>query len=88
MSLAWILRAACRGADPETWFPTRPSGRFSLENPPPDVDLPAKRICGNCPVRSECLRFAMENEVRSHRHGIYGGLNPAERRQLMRGGTQ
>ena len=39
----------------------------------------AKRICADCPVRQECLDYAM----RVHEpFGIWGGLTEAERRQL------
>jgi len=39
----------------------------------------AKRLCGDCPVRESCLRFALAT---GDRHGIYGGTTPTERRVL------
>jgi WhiB family redox-sensing transcriptional regulator len=63
-------RALCRQADPELWFPE-----------PDEDDRAAKLICGWCPVRSECLAWAMDaNEP----YGIYGGLTPDERRRARR----
>lgn len=73
-------QAACRGQDPEMFFPLRPSGRFDPNHPPSDVEAPAKRICATCPVRQECLAYGMANEAPSYRWGIYGGLSAAERR--------
>jgi WhiB family redox-sensing transcriptional regulator len=42
-----------------------------------DRESAAKRICGDCPVRRECLDYAMR--VREP-FGIWGGLNETERR--------
>jgi WhiB family transcriptional regulator, redox-sensing transcriptional regulator len=64
----WRDRAACRGADLSVFFPGRGE---SAE--------PARRICANCPVRQECLEFALSHgEV----HGIWGGLTVRDRRAL------
>ena len=72
MSNHWRQYARCLGADPELFYP------------PPDSDdgsEPAKAICAVCPVRIECLEYA----VRIHEpHGVWGGLNEAERRMLVR----
>jgi WhiB family redox-sensing transcriptional regulator len=40
----------------------------------------AKRICAECPVRQECLEYALR--VREP-FGIWGGLNETERRTLV-----
>lgn len=46
----------------------------------------AKKICyGQCPVRTQCLDFALENEgssPASQRGAVYGGLGPQERYRL------
>jgi WhiB family redox-sensing transcriptional regulator len=39
----------------------------------------AKRICADCPVRRECLEYALR--VREP-FGIWGGLNESERRAI------
>ena len=68
-ALPWRDRAACRGANPEIFYPT--------DHQPSD-DRPvarARRICCWCPVRSECLAAADDC-------GIWGGLTPAERQGL------
>jgi len=41
----------------------------------------AKSICAACPVRIECLEYAVR--IREP-HGIWGGLNEIERRVLIR----
>src|SRR5262245_59265281 len=40
----------------------------------------AKRLCGGCPVRLECLRYSLETR---EPHGIWGGLTERERRELL-----
>jgi WhiB family redox-sensing transcriptional regulator len=40
----------------------------------------AKSICALCPVRIECLEYAVR--IREP-HGIWGGLNELERRVLI-----
>lgn len=40
----------------------------------------AKEICRTCVVQKECLDYALS--IREP-HGIWGGLNEAERRQLL-----
>lgn len=39
----------------------------------------AKRICADCPVDRECLSYSLTIK---EPHGIWGGLNEAERREL------
>lgn len=67
---AWQQRAACRGSDPELFFPDRGE----------DAD-PAKKICADCPVRQECLEAAL---ARGERFGIWGGMSERERRKIRR----
>jgi WhiB family redox-sensing transcriptional regulator len=40
----------------------------------------AKAICRSCPVRKECLDYALR--IREQ-HGIWGGLNETERRLML-----
>jgi WhiB family transcriptional regulator, redox-sensing transcriptional regulator len=67
---AWMLEAKCLDADPEAFFPEK--GGSTRE---------AKRICAICPVREECLDYALANE---ERFGIWGGLSERERRRAKR----
>lgn len=42
---------------------------------------PAKRVCARCPVRAECLDYALQTD---QRFGIWGGTSPAERAAMTR----
>lgn len=64
----WPDRALCAQTDPEAFFPER--GCSTAE---------AKRICMACPVRTECLDYALEH---GERFGVWGGLSERERRKL------
>ncbi|HEX9774315.1 MAG TPA: WhiB family transcriptional regulator [Actinomycetota bacterium] len=68
VSIAWQRRAACRGAPMEDFFP-----------PAYDDVPPAKMYCVSCPVRIECLAYAL---AKREPFGIWGGLTPKERRNL------
>jgi WhiB family redox-sensing transcriptional regulator len=66
---AWMRRAASRGAGVDTFFIE--SGASSR---------PAKATCAECPVRRECLDFALAQGERLR--GIWGGTSERERRQM------
>ena len=67
---SWQERALCAQTDPEAFFPEK--GGSTRE---------AKRVCGSCEVRAECLGYALEHD---ERFGIWGGLSERERRRLKR----
>jgi WhiB family redox-sensing transcriptional regulator len=73
----WQWRAACRGEDSGLFFPPNDAEpreqRLARERK-------AKSICAGCPVRIECLEYAVR--IREP-HGIWGGLNENERRVLI-----
>ena len=71
----WRARAACRGADPELFFPI---GRDDVDRP--EIDA-AKEICAGCSVLDECLAYALTTHQPD---GIWGGLTTSERRRLAR----
>jgi hypothetical protein len=64
-------RAACRGVDPELFFPVAERGREHDEQV-----AAAKAVCASCPVRAECLAWAL----RSLSCGVAGGMTERERR--------
>ncbi len=66
----WQERALCAQTDPEAFFPEK--GGSTRE---------AKKICGGCEVRPECLEYALAHD---ERFGIWGGLSERERRRLRR----
>ena len=72
----WRDRAACRDTSPELFFPIGTTG-VALDQ----IDA-AKRVCGQCPVASECLEFALATNQEA---GVWGGLTEEERRRLRKG---
>lgn len=44
------------------------------------VQAIAKDICALCPAKSFCLQFALDTNTQ---HGVYGGLDAAERDELL-----
>ena len=78
----WRSMGECRpenGHDPELWFPTT----AKETNPKYTVETaPARQICSGCPVKQDCLDFALEH--RMFQYGIFGGFSPNERKELIR----
>ena len=66
----WKVQAACTPDDADLFWPERGE----------DADT-AKRICSGCPVRRECLTYALRS---NERDGIWGGMSGKERRRLRR----
>jgi len=64
----WTEQALCAQTDPEAFFPEKGG-----------TTRPAKAMCATCPVRVECLEYALDND---ERFGIWGGLSERERRKL------
>jgi WhiB family transcriptional regulator, redox-sensing transcriptional regulator len=71
----WAERALCAQADPDAWFPDK--GHYEL------TQL-ARRICARCPVRAQCLEYALSGADTwgGIATGIWGGTTPQERDQL------
>jgi WhiB family redox-sensing transcriptional regulator len=77
----WQVRAACRGLSASIFFhPDNERGRFRRQR-----EAAAKAICDHCPVRLQCLDWALS--VREP-FGVWGGLTPAERDELMDGAAE
>ncbi len=73
----WQMRASCRGPQSAVFFP--PS-TFERKDEKLGREGRAKEICRTCPARRPCLDYAIA--IREP-HGIWGGLNEAERKQLL-----
>ena len=73
----WQSKAACRGPQSSVFFP--PS-HFERKDEKEAREARAKAICATCPVRRPCLDYALR--IREP-HGIWGGLNEVERKQLL-----
>jgi WhiB family redox-sensing transcriptional regulator len=70
----WEL-AACRDHDPELFFPVTAHG------PGLEQLAAAKAVCAGCPIRSACLRWALETGQEA---GVWGGTGEDDRRALRR----
>ncbi|WP_410648837.1 WhiB family transcriptional regulator [Amycolatopsis sp. cmx-4-54] len=70
--------AACRGEDPELFFPVTETGPGARQV------ARAKAVCARCPVISTCLAYALENGLA---HGVFGGLTGSERSHVIRVGS-
>jgi WhiB family transcriptional regulator, redox-sensing transcriptional regulator len=68
--LGWQADALCAQTDPEAFFPEK--GGSTRD---------AKKVCGACNVRAECLEYALAND---ERFGIWGGMSERERRRLRK----
>ena len=66
----WQQDAACRDAEPDVFFSNAEADREE-----------ALRMCGDCPVRMECLEHALETR---EAYGIWGGTDEQERKRLLR----
>jgi WhiB family redox-sensing transcriptional regulator len=69
----WRERAACLSEDPELFFPIGKTGPAVLQLEE------AKLVCQRCDVREQCLKWALENDVR---FGVWGGLSEDDRSAL------
>ncbi|MEQ3552150.1 WhiB family transcriptional regulator [Pseudonocardia nematodicida] len=65
----WRVAARCRTQNAEDLFVT---GARQRE---------ARDFCFSCPVRTECLAHALDQEIE---FGVWGGLTERERRALLR----
>jgi WhiB family transcriptional regulator, redox-sensing transcriptional regulator len=69
----WQENAACRGIEPEIFFPVS------------DEEAgPAKAICSTCDVERYCLLFSFQNR---ERYGVWGGVTEKERIEMVRRGV-
>jgi WhiB family redox-sensing transcriptional regulator len=41
----------------------------------------ARRVCADCPVKTECLEYALANRID---HGVWGGTSERERRRILK----
>ena len=69
MDTSWMSEAKCKGLT-ELFFVERFEYKKAEE---------AKKVCEGCPVRQECLEYAIVNVETD---GIWGGLSPKKRRPI------
>uniref|UniRef100_UPI0030E49F84 WhiB family transcriptional regulator n=1 Tax=Streptomyces tubercidicus TaxID=47759 RepID=UPI0030E49F84 len=63
----WHQHRECAGKDPDVFADD-------------DKSTIAKAICAPCPAKAFCLQFAIDTNTS---HGVYGGLDPDEREELL-----
>ena len=68
--ISWMDEAACRGTDPEAFFPDIHVAMPKL----------VRRICSSCPVQVECLEYSMS--FIPILDGVWGGMGTAERQRM------
>jgi WhiB family transcriptional regulator, redox-sensing transcriptional regulator len=76
----WQDDAECKGLDSNIFFPEvfgdQQNGMIWEQ---------ARKICGACSVREQCLKSELSFEqATGRRNGMWGGLTPKEREQLSR----
>lgn len=73
VSASWASRGACLDSDPDLFFPIAPSG------PALQQVAQAKAVCAGCPVRIDCLSYALETGQNA---GVWGGTSEEERQEI------
>ena len=68
----WVAYAKCKGMETEWFFPTYGG---------PHATDKQKEFCRSCPVRVECLDYAIEHRIE---HGVWGGKDTEERQAIRR----
>jgi WhiB family redox-sensing transcriptional regulator len=74
-AIPWASQALCATMNADAWFP-----------PKSGTNNPAKRVCNGdkglpaCPVRDECLDYALRYR---EPFGVWGGMTEKERRVLL-----
>src|SRR5512135_1307302 len=77
-SAGWQQAAACRFEDRDLFFPPEEErGRYAGFR-----EAAAQRICRSCPVREECLGYALAAD---ERYGVWGGMTAEQRARRRRG---
>lgn len=71
----WPEQAACRGDGTDRHWPVGEEDSEGYQRQAGE----ALDVCAWCPVRAECLRYALSA---GEDEGIWGGTTPAERRRL------
>jgi WhiB family transcriptional regulator, redox-sensing transcriptional regulator len=71
----WEARGACKHSDPELFFPVTARGPALRQL------AKAKQVCERCPVRVQCLEYALQS---GQSFGVWGGASEEERRLMRR----
>ena len=66
----WMSEGHCRHYPPDVFFPSDGVGVVA-----------ARAICVECPVKAQCLEYALVNRID---HGVWGGASERERRRILK----
>ena len=66
----WMAQGNCADKSPSIFFPSDGVG----------VEA-ARRVCDGCPVKDQCLNYALDNRID---HGVWGGTSERERRRILK----
>lgn len=69
----WASLGACQDSDPDLFFPIATSG------PALQQMAEAKAVCARCPVRVDCLSYALDTGQDA---GVWGGASAEERQEI------
>jgi WhiB family redox-sensing transcriptional regulator len=73
----WKWDAACTGMGPEVFYLEQ--GKKAENNMKIRA---ARQVCNHCPVRRECLQYALDNHIG---FGIWAGTTPQQRKRIRSG---
>lgn len=73
VSPAWMTAATCAQIGGDMWFPEKGVNGTTIAM--------VKAMCAECPVRLQCLEWAIETESWD---GVFGGLSSKQRRKVVR----
>lgn len=70
----WMADAACQHHPIEIFVPEYNSKTAITQ---------AKQICDTCPVKQQCLDYALDLQTHGDLQGIFGGTTTRERRRML-----
>lgn len=84
---AWRHDAACRGKEPRHWFAVRIGSAYARSPMARTAEDPyayGRSICAGCPVKADCLAYALDMGAAGQVDGLWGGLDEHERKGAAR----
>lgn len=69
----WVTQGRCSTTDPEAWWPDSKTDPYRTTT--------ALAVCESCPVKAQCLQWALDNK---EYEGVWGGTTPDQRAQMLR----
>ncbi len=70
MNTLWMEKAKCKDRTDVKFFPDNGDNAFA-----------ARRFCSGCPVRVQCLEYALHHNLTD---GVWGGTSPNQRKAIRR----